>query len=213
MGIVSTWLDVGVKLQSALATAAAIDAITQANPGVVTDSAHGLSNGAWVKLSVEGMSELDGRVVRVANASANTFELEGIDTSNFDAFTSGSYQVITYGTNLTVATGVNASGGDANFIGVGVIHDKQDRQIPGLQSPASFEFECLWDPGDAGLAALKEASDNQTQLAVRLDFPNGRRVAFTGYISASMLPTGSFGEAVKTPVTVTMFGRPSLYTS
>jgi hypothetical protein len=71
-------------------TATTITNITKANPGVVTSTAHGLSNGDTVRITgVVGMTEVNGRVFTVANATANTFELSGIDTSGYTTRTSG----------------------------------------------------------------------------------------------------------------------------
>jgi hypothetical protein len=72
-----------------------ISAITQANPGVVTDTGHGYSNGDWVYLSgIGGMTELNGRTLVVAGATTNTFTLtdvfdNAIDTTAYAAYTSG----------------------------------------------------------------------------------------------------------------------------
>ena len=89
MATVTKWSNVAVAMQSALAAADTISGITKANPGVVTATSHGLSNGDYVFLSVSGMHQLNDRVVRVANVATNTFELEGVDTSAFDTFSSG----------------------------------------------------------------------------------------------------------------------------
>lgn len=69
-------------------------AITKANPGVVSSNAHGFANGDWLKLDVTGMSELFGRTVVVAGATANTFQLtdvfgNNINTTGYGTFTGG----------------------------------------------------------------------------------------------------------------------------
>jgi hypothetical protein len=75
----------------------AITGITQANPGVVTSTSHGLSDGDTVKMiGVGGMTEVEGITYTVANKTANTFELtdqygSNVDTSSFTAYTSGGY--------------------------------------------------------------------------------------------------------------------------
>jgi len=72
-----------------------ISGITQANPAVVTATAHGYNNGDDIIISsVGGMSEVNGKTFRVANKTANTFELTDVDGNNIDstsftAYTSG----------------------------------------------------------------------------------------------------------------------------
>lgn len=78
-----------------LESAVNITAITGANPGVVTAASHGYSNGDDVFITgIVGMTELNGRNFRVANKTANTFELNdyqgnNIDTSGYTAYSSG----------------------------------------------------------------------------------------------------------------------------
>ena len=67
-----------------------ITAATQANPVVVTASAHGYSNGDRVFIKdVVGMVELNNREFTVANKTTNTFELSGVDGTGFTAYSSG----------------------------------------------------------------------------------------------------------------------------
>ena len=71
-------------------TAKAIVSITQANPAVVEITGHGWSNGDRVFLSgIGGMSELEGRYATVAGVTANTLQLQGIDSSGYGAFIAG----------------------------------------------------------------------------------------------------------------------------
>lgn len=211
MATATKWSNIAVAVQSALAAAKTITAITKANPGVVSSTAHGYANGDYVRITAQGMWQVDSMVVRVANQAANTFELEGVDTTLFDTFTSGSAELITYGTTLSTATNISASGGDFDFIDTTTIHDNVKKQIPGLANPATFSFENIWDVSDAGLKALKTASDSQAQRAVRFTFANGQKLVFTGYIGASLLPTGGAQELVKTSAVITMFGKPNVY--
>jgi hypothetical protein len=71
-------------------TADNITAITKANPGVVTAAGHGFSNGDKVLLSsIGGMTELNNRIVTVANKTTDTFEISGVNTSSYGTYTSG----------------------------------------------------------------------------------------------------------------------------
>jgi len=203
-------------MQSALGDQLEITAISKANPGVVTIGSPigSVANGAYVVLSnIQGMTQVDGRVFRVAAAAGNTFQLEGEDTSLYDTFTSGVANVATLGTSLATATGLTASGGDFDFIDVTTIHDSTKKQIPGIASAAAYTFENLWDPGDTALAAMKTASDNQAQRVFRFTFSNGKIVVFNGYVGCTMLPVGNAQDKVTTQVVVTMFGRATMYAS
>jgi len=65
-------------------------AITNANPAVVTLNAHGFANGDRVLASsIGGMAELNNREFTVAGVTTNTFQLSGINSSAYGAFTSG----------------------------------------------------------------------------------------------------------------------------
>lgn len=72
-----------------------ITGITQANPGVVTSVGHGYANGQWLYLqAIGGMTRLNGRWVKVAGATANTYQLTdlggaNIDTTGYSAYTAG----------------------------------------------------------------------------------------------------------------------------
>jgi hypothetical protein len=67
-----------------------ITGATQNNPVVVTAVAHGFSNGDEVEIvGVGGMTQLNGRRFTVANQTANTFELSGINGTGYSAYTSG----------------------------------------------------------------------------------------------------------------------------
>ena len=213
MATATKWSNIAIAIQSAIAAAKTITALTKASPGVATSVAHGYTTGDFVLLSVQGMSQVDQMVARIIVLTLDTFSLEGINTTLFDTFTSGSAQKLTFGTTLTTAVSISASGGDYSFIDVTTIHDNVKKQIPGIANPATFSFESIWDVSDAGLIALKEASDAAAQRAVRFTFANGQKLVFTGYIGASMLPTGSAQDIVKTAAAITMFGKPNVYAS
>lgn len=67
-----------------------ITGATQANPVVITSNAHGFTNGDIIMIAgVLGMTELNNNTFTVAGATANTFQLSGIDGTGFSAYTSG----------------------------------------------------------------------------------------------------------------------------
>jgi hypothetical protein len=85
-----------------------ITGITKANPAVVTSASHGFTNGdkVWIK-NVLGMTEINTTALttayEVANVAANTFELVGVNSTAYTAYTSG-------GTVQKVAAAVSGLG-------------------------------------------------------------------------------------------------------
>ncbi len=214
MATATVWKNVAVAMQSALAAATTITAITKANPGVVTSVAHGYSNGNILFLTVSGMYQLDNKVVRVANKTNDTYELEGVDTTAFDTFSSGTAELITFGTSITTATTVNAAGGNFEFIDSTTIHGNAKTQLPGLPEAATFSMDHIWDVSDAGLLAMKTASDSQAKRAFKFTFGTGGKIMlFAGYVGANLLPGGSAQQLVTTPTVITMDGTPTYYAS
>lgn len=208
------WSNVAVAMQSALGAAKTLTGISKAATGIAQSTAHGFANGTYGVLDVVGMYQVDKKIVRVANTAANAFDLEGVDTTLFDTFVSGTFTPITFGTNITTATSINAAGGDFSFIDTTTIHGNTKSQIPGLPNAATFTMDNIWDIADTGLVALKAASDNQSQRAFRFTFGTGGNIMlFYGYVGASLLPGGSAQNLVTTPSVITMNGTPTYYAS
>ncbi len=213
MANIRTWEGVTVDVQSSAATALTISAITKANPAVVTYTGTDPSDGNYLYMSVQGMRELDGGVYRADDTvgGSDTTELEGVDSTLFGTFTSGTMQVVTLGSSMTIVRSLSASGGDPNFIDISTIHDLQQRQLPGRTSPISYTLECFWDPADAGLIALKAAWSTRATRVIKMTWPDGGFILFAGNLSAPAAPTGSGGDVVTTPVSITIKGGITYY--
>ena len=92
----SAWfVDSGLEL---INPTAPITGASKANPCVITSVGHPFSNGQQVRISdVLGMVELNGVTATVANKTANTYELAGVNSTAFGTYTSGGIakQVVT----------------------------------------------------------------------------------------------------------------------
>lgn len=214
MANATVWKNVAINMQSAAGSAVTITGLTKASPGVATATSHGFSNGDVVLLTANGMWQVNDKVVRVANVTTNTFELEGVDTTSFETFTSGSAQEITFGTSITTATTINASGGDFAFIDTTTIHGNAQTQVPGLPSAISYSMDNIWDASDAGQVAMKSASDSQAKRCFKFQFGTGGKVIyFAGYVGFSGLPGGQAQNLVTTQAAFTINGSPTYYAS
>lgn len=208
---INIWSKVGVDVQTALGTAKTITAITKANPAEATSAAHGLADGDLVLLKITGMRQLNYRVARIANSDTNTFELEGIDSTLFDTFVSGTAEEITFGATAATFVDVTPSGGEAAPAPVSTIHEDQDFEIPGNRTPQVMAFNSLWDVTDPALVALAGFDNSKSICAVALRFATGNKVYFAAYPSANLAPAGSAGQVVTTPVTLRVRSRLQYY--
>lgn len=210
------WTNVGVDIQTALGSAITITNITKASPGVVSYS--GVvdpANGDYVMMSVNGMNEVNDRIIRVANVNAagNTFEMEGEDSTLFGTFASGSFQIITFGASFNSLQSIQVSGGDPEYADTTTIHDTIRKRAPTVVSPLSFAFDAIYDVTDPGYVEANKAYKAKAKRAVRFRFGSGAKMAFTGFSSAAGVPTGQAQGVVQTKVGFEAQNFPSSWAS
>lgn len=167
-----------VEVQASLDTAKTITAVTKANPGVATSTAHGFSNGDVVVISCAGMIQLNGVAARVANVTANTFELEGIDTTNFGTFTSGSCQEVLTWNTFDSITNVSLPNAAPAELDQTTIHDSALQTTFGLPGAPTGTMSGFFDPLDTAVANLRTATLNSQNRAFRMTFENGIKAVF-----------------------------------
>jgi hypothetical protein len=205
------WLGVGVSMQSAIAATKTLTAITKAVGGVVSSEAHGYSNGDYVLLLVQGMTQVHERVFRISSVATDSFVLEGEDTTLYNTFSSGTAQKLTLGTTFSTLKTISGSGGEWDKLDVTTIHDTIKKIEPGMASAVEFSFDSFWDLADAALIAAVNLSKNQAQAAFLFTFATGHKMAFYGYVGATGVPQGSTGEKVITKLAITASGVPTYY--
>lgn len=212
------WTGVKVDMQSVLGPAKTITAISKANPGVIT-ATHDFANGDYVLLLVNGMTELAG-VFRVVNISTTvSFQAEavsggtGLDTTNFQTFTDGTAQKITFGTSISSMLDLNGSGGDPDKIDTTTIHDVIRKQAYGIPSALEYSSSNLWDISDTGQQKLNEASLAGADRAFKFRFRSGKIMVFSGRVAFSATPTGSAQDKVTSPLSISANTFPRYYTA
>ena len=123
-----------IKIEVALTTASAITvtALTKANPGVATATAHGLADGAvGYFVAAAGMVEIDSQAVMVSGSVTNSFNCAGLDTTNYTTWTAGTFvPAATWGT-LTEAGSYDVGGGEAQALPDPRLLDVKVRSVPG----------------------------------------------------------------------------------
>lgn len=200
-----------VKLEVALTYSAAktVTALTLANPGVATSSAHGMANGTvgyWTTTG-GGMPQIEGQATRVYNQATNTFEAQSLDTTTFSAWVTGGTftPVATWGT-LSEMTNYTIGGGTADQLDDTKSTDVVKQTIFGLLPPDTVQIDLLSQTySGTVMAFLESASINLSYCVFRVTIgQDGSVRVFRGVPSRpgesmqrGQLATGSFQIAVK----------------
>lgn len=200
-----------VEVQKTLDAPKTITSITKANPAVVTITSHGYANGDVVVLNVEGMQELNKVAARIANVSTNTFELEGIDSTNFGTFTSGTAARISAWDPVAWARSVNLPNGSATEIELTTLGDITRQYTYGMPDAARGSIEGLFDPTHIATANLRAATRANAERAFRLTWKNGVKAIFNSNVSAGDGFSQGLNEAATTSVDITVRGFVNFY--
>jgi len=196
-----------LEVQSTIDTVKTVTAITKANPAVVSCASHGYANGDIVVLTgVQGMVEVNNLVARVANQASGTFELEGVNSTNFGTFTSGSVAEVTAFTTVTQSTGVDFGAGSAEEIDMTTLIDSTRVVDAGILSLPQITVNLFADPSATAQAAIETAAYAKTMLAFRATTKGGRVRLWAGIpstigesVSVNSPITGSFTITVRSP--------------
>jgi len=176
--------NMNVAVESGLGSALTVTGVTKASPGVATSTSHGLSNGEVIKLFVTaGMVELNGQVVRVANVSTDTFELEGLNTSGFSAWSAGTAKEITSWSTIANAQSISMPNPAPNKIDITVLGDREKQYAYGLADAPDGTISGLFDPSDASIALIEAASIANTSLGFRISWSGGQKTIFNANVS------------------------------
>lgn len=196
-----------VQLENTRSAALAVTAVTLANPGVATSTAHGLSNGDVVVFSVSaGMVELNEQAVRIANVATDTFELEGLDTTNFTAWTAGDAFNITAWHTLCNSTGVDLPNNPPNRVPTTTLCDTKETTSIGLAGEVSGTIPIQDAPGNAGMDALSALPSGATRV-MRQQWSTGEEKVFNSQPVYGGGYSGNVGDVTTGQIDVTLKGR------
>lgn len=182
-------------VQSGNGTGVAVTGITQANPAVVTSTAHGLDDGDVVRFDgVVGMTELNGRTYVIDNVTANTFELIGVNSTAYAAYVSGGTAAPATFSDFCELTGVNQQDGTADRTEVTSICSTAKEFVTGLSDSGTVTLDYNFAPLQNVQAALRAAKVGGTDLAFEIVLPEaGGRIRMFGTVTATSFQGGVNG--------------------
>lgn len=205
-----------VAIASGYGSAVTVSAITNANPGVATATAHGFADGDYIEVT-SGWSRLTDKIVRVDAPATNSFSLEGINTTSTTIYPSGggagSAREITGWTQLSQILDSSSTGGEQQFTEYQFLEADAQKRIPTFKNAAGITFTIADDPALAGYILAKEANDDREPRAVRITLPNGGILLYNAYISLSVIPSLTVNEVMGVEVTLSLLSEPVRYAS
>lgn len=176
---------VRVEVAATLGTAKSVSAITKANPGVATSSSHAMAEGTiGFFTAVGGMIELEDQVASVDSTALNTFNLEGIDTTNFTTFSgTANFTPVATWTTLSTVTGYDIGGGEITQLDTTTLLDNQMQEEAGMLGRQTLSLNSFADLQAAGVAQINAAARAGTMVVLRITLSNGERRICRGYPS------------------------------
>ena len=153
----------------------AVQSISNAKPGVVHATAHGLTDASAGYLQAIGdMVQLNGQAGRVDSPATDTFSLQGIDTTNYPTGGAGQFVPVATWLTLQEATAYTIGGGAANKLDTTTLIDVIAQQENGLLAAQSLTFKTLAKTTPSTAQALVEATAQQGgSLVFRITHPDG----------------------------------------
>jgi len=182
-----------------------VSALSQADPGVATATAHGLSaKSIGYMKNVGGMVQLEGQAVRLTTVTTNNFSLEDIDTTGYPAYTAGTIVPITAWATLGRITSYSKGGGEGNKLDDTVLLDDITQQIQGLLAAETFTFNLnAMTISDSAMTKLRKTARASGYLVFRITLKDGNVRVFRGQpslpgedVQKGAIGTGSFSCTV-----------------
>lgn len=211
----------GLKLymESAIAAAKSISAVTNDAPGVFSSTGHEFANGDVLLLELQGMVELNGYLCKAINVSTDAFQVAdvdgvtGIDTTNFSVFSSGTARKVTLGVSITGVQEFNFGGGDIKTEDSTTVNDLVDTQIVVGATAQSVDMTMQWDPSDAAQQAMLAAFRTRANKGFKCMWPDGAFVLWYGTVGYTGAPGGGKQGITTSPAKTTMLGGLSIYSA
>lgn len=200
-----------------LASALTVSALTNGSPPTATTStSHSYVDNDEV-LMLSGWEDIDQSVFRVNALAANTFSLDGYDTSSTDWYPAGSgtgtCKKVTTWLEMGQVLGVQNQGGGERNITVNPVNKRNGIRIPVGFEPASLSFTLGYDPARSDQVSLMAASRILGKRAFKFALPGGGYAYCYGTVAMSQVPTFDTNSVMQISVSVGIDGLFTMYSA
>lgn len=199
-----------------LGSARTITGITNANPPVVSATAHGFVDNNEVLIN-SGWEEINESVFKVDQLTVDTFSLLGLDATSTTLFPAGSgagtAQLISNWVEVQQLLNVSTQGGNVTYGDIPLLGRRLPlRQAIGVE-PMTFNFEVSHDPALTSQIALIGLSRVRAKVALRLLVSGVAPILGYGQIDLNPVPQMARGQVNRLQGSFSMNGVPTAYAS
>lgn len=202
------------QFSQTFASAKTITALTNANPAVATSVAHGFLTGDEILLN-SGWEDATDSVYRVTALTADTFSIQGLDTTNTGFFPvgtgTGTAQKISGWTSIPQVLSISGSGGDARFTDVQLLAKRNSLKIPTGFNATSITMSLAHDAAQANYITMVGISRNLSKVAFKQVISGGSVTYGYGYMSVSEMPKLNSNQVNAVDAAITVLGRSISY--
>ena len=202
------------QFSQTFASAKTITALTNANPAVATSVAHGYTTGDEILLT-SGWEDATDSVYKITVLTADTFSIQGLDTSNTGFFPAGTgtgtAQKISGWTAIPQVLTISGSGGDARFTDVQLLARRNSLKIPTGFNATSITMSLAHDAAQAGYITMQGISRNLSKVAFKQVISGGAVTYGYGYLNVSELPKLNSNQVNTVDAALTVIGRSVSY--
>ncbi len=201
------------QFSSTFAGAKTITALSNANPAVATCTSHGYSTNDEILLS-SGWEDATDTIYKVTSIDANSFSIQGLDTSSTSLFPAGTgigsaYEVSAFADIPQVLT-ISSSGGDARYTDVQLLASRNAIKIPTGFNATTTTLTLAHDTTQAAYITMIGLSRVSTKVAFKVIGTGGTEYGY-GYMSVSEVPTRTANQVNAVSVAISYLGRTITY--
>ena len=202
------------QFSQTFASAKTITALTNANPAVATITAHGYATNDEILLT-SGWEDATDSVYKVTVIDANSFSIQGLDTSNTSFFPAGtgtgSAQKLSGWTAIPQVMTISSSGGDARFTDVAPLSKRNAVKIPTGFNATSVTLSLAHDASNANYQTMLGISRTLTKVAFKQVISGGATTYGYGYMNVSEMPKLNNNQVNTVDAAITVLGRSISY--
>lgn len=206
-----------IDLASSYSAPVVITSISNANPAVVTATAHGFTEGDIVQIT-SGWEFLNNRSFVVGTVTTDTFVLVGsqVDTTDTTFFpvgaSGGTAKSVETWTVINQITGVEFAGGEQEQLTVQFLASKTQINLPTVKSAISMTLTVADDPTQEYLPIVQRYDFDLSINTMRMNLVNGDSILYPSITTFSPTPTVTINELLTNTLTAAVQANPTRYT-